>query len=700
MAQAEDWQGWQGWQDNRAKKAESADIPQSPVSSEVNGDQSLSRILSDSDTGSADEGFHRLSPPSVFPSSLSEGCVGFVSPGFVSASIGTDGPDFESSESAVRGERSPTKSSETVSVAGAVSFRAAETAAATAEASEATATSTETAAATETETETGESTEAAEAGEVTETTATATETETETGESTEAAEAGEVTEATATATETETETGESTESREAAETTKVTEAAETGRNSAKPAAPESESESEPADRASPAGRPFTDDFEEFSGEAEGPMQGSERFERHAPAKWQRGGSGEDGGDGGDAPASADERIVLSEEREGVGGEIVEFSLADQDPRIQIQEQTVIADHPRVVGPPSVSRDVSVRSRRFAGLKSAYSPRAFTARGRDAPVRPPPSAGLKKWMDAALGHRSLKGATQEILEEVLAELQGRQKELAIVRRFSEAARYYDASEFVHAFHVLQSKSELQQEGLARHEVQAKAAQDELRAYDRETGRLFAELKAGQAKKRQDLIDGHDSERREHSMQWGSKRKERHYNRPSNRVMILRHQQTLMAAQYRFLEAAAVKKIISDATQSEVFVRTKSWGRDYDESLSQLKVKQAAELDFLDEHSGLELAQFQQQRAVLRRSLENKNKKIETQGSLIKDIDRYWTMGEKARQTKALEVGVSGCLLRSSHVTVSELAQNESGFLALPRLSVELPARRSPRPKESE
>jgi hypothetical protein len=465
---------------------------------------------------------------------------------------------------------------------------------------------------------------------------------------------------------------------------------------------EAEAEGGAAEPASPTAGTFADDFEDFAAEADGAVQNSPLLQRNAAAESPGASKEEDGAEATALPDGgfASRSDLESEVRECPVGEIVEFSLVDQEPRIQVGGQETIPRLTPTVRPPSVSRGASVRSRRFAGLESSYSPRAFTARARDPPPRLPPPASLKKWIEAALAERSLKGATPEILEQVLVELQERRKELAIGRRFGEAARYHAAAEFVLAFHISQSKSELQQEGLARHAVQAKAVQEELRAYDSETSRLFSELKAVQAKKRQDLIEAQSTERREHSAQWESVRKERYYNRPSNRVMILRHQQTLLAAQCRFLEADSVTRIISDATQSEVFVRAKSRERDYEESLSQLKAKHAAEVEFFEEHSEVELAQLQQQRVALRRSLENKGKKIEAKGALIKDIERYWNSEQIARQTKTLGGKVFGALLSSSNVNISELAKNEIGFLALPRLSVESLPRSSPRRNRSD
>jgi hypothetical protein len=166
------------------------------------------------------------------------------------------------------------------------------------------------------------------------------------------------------------------------------------------------------------------------------------------------------------------------------------------------------------------------------------------------------------------------------------------------------------------------------------------------------------------------------------------------------MILRRQQTLLASQRRFVEAESTTKIISDATQSEVFVRTKSRKHDYEESLSQLKSKHAAEVEFFDEHSEIELAQLHQERAALRRSLENKDKKIEAKGAVVKDLERYWNSGLAGRQAKDFDRKASGGFLQMSHVDISELAKDEVGFLTLPRLSVEVLPSSSPRQKRSD
>jgi hypothetical protein len=250
------------------------------------------------------------------------------------------------------------------------------------------------------------------------------------------------------------------------------------------------------------------------------------------------------------------------------------------------------------------------------------------------------------MDAVVAQRLLKGARGEMFEPLLMELQERRKELAIARCFEERAQYHAAFELVFEFHHSECQSELQQQSLTEQIAQAKAVEDEMKAYDSDTAQLFIEMKSAQAQKREDLIEVQSSEQREHAAQMKSVQKQRCYNRPWNRVMILHHQQRLLAGQCRFLDAASVTKVISDTTQTDEFLRTKSRQRDFEESVCQLKAKQAAELYLLEEHLAMELAQLHQWRTVLGCSLQHKSKNIEAHGFLVKDLDmRYWNTVQK-------------------------------------------------------
>jgi hypothetical protein len=250
-----------------------------------------------------------------------------------------------------------------------------------------------------------------------------------------------------------------------------------------------------------------------------------------------------------------------------------------------------------------------------------------------------------------------------------------------------------------YQLSQAKIQTQTVGIAQHKAQVQVVRDEFKAYDNETKRLIAELKAKQAEKRVALLEQQSLERREHGKVWESVRRERLYNRPSNRVMVLRHQQTLLAVQSRFQEADRVTRIIQDATQFEQAEHATSRQRDYAESLAQLKAKQAAELEFFDEHAIVEISQIEQKRAVLRKSIENKEKKVDAKGVLVKDIERYWNTGQTARQDDIAAGRAFGASLPSSQLSPTELAQNEIGFLILPPLKLEKSARSSRRRKRA-
>jgi hypothetical protein len=362
------------------------------------------------------------------------------------------------------------------------------------------------------------------------------------------------------------------------------------------------------------------------------------------------------------------------------------------------------DSPSIQEPEAPPARARRRGRRFAHLRSSYSPRAFSAREPERPRRPDAPLQIKKWTKAVLAHRSLTAASTHLLEEVLHELHERRKELAASRRFKEGAKVQSAIEYLIAFHLSREKEEVQEAALTDYQKQVHVTEEEGRAYDSETKRLIKELTHKQKTKRQGLVERHRRDRLELNAQWDSRRNERMYNSPSYWVTALRHQETLLAAQHRLDEANDVSTAIQKHVRDELRHRSKIRQEDYDQSLAKLKVKQQAEIEFFDEHAKLQIEQLKQQRATQRRTVENKVKKVEARGELVNDADRCWNAGFMHRKDLAATGRLFGAALPSSHLNQHELERQETGFLQLPPLDVEVDgksarkSRRRRRPKE--
>jgi hypothetical protein len=351
------------------------------------------------------------------------------------------------------------------------------------------------------------------------------------------------------------------------------------------------------------------------------------------------------------------------------------------------------DSPMIQEPPS-----RAPRGRFAHLHSSYAPGAFSAREPKRPRRPDPPPGIKKWTRAVLARRSLAEAPTQLLEEVLHELRARRKELAASRRFKEGAKVQSAIEYLAAFQLSRQKGELHRAALTDHQNQVHAAEEEGRTYDTETRRLIKERALEQMVKREELVERHQQDQRELNAQWNSRRNERMYNRPSYRVASLRHQEALLAAQYRFEEANNLSAAIHEHVRQELLHRSKARQEDYEQALAKLKVKQQAEVESFDEHAKLEIDQLTQQRATQRRTLENKVKRLEAKGELVKDADRCWNAGFMHRQDVAATGRQFGAALLSSHLNQDELERQERETLPLPPLNVEVgrkPAKKSRR-----
>jgi hypothetical protein len=310
--------------------------------------------------------------------------------------------------------------------------------------------------------------------------------------------------------------------------------------------------------------------------------------------------------------------------------------------------------------------------------------------------------VQQCITAALTSRSLKKVPPEVLESALIELQEERKEIARSRRFKDGIKCQRAITQVIACHLAQAKIAVQRATLDRHKVQARGVEQEVRAYDEETKQLILNRMTAQAEKRNQLLEDKKLERGQLNTEWDSIRRARMYNRPSARVTVLRQQQTLLAVQCRFEEADVVAKIIDEVVRNDENEHARARQIDYEEALAKLKAKQAAEIAFFDEHCVIEIALLRQQRAILRRALENKEKKIEARVEAANDVDRVWN----ARQSERLEMLATGRFFGtpapSSRIKREEVAKTEGGFLLLPplKLEVEKSARRGRRKKGRE
>jgi hypothetical protein len=351
--------------------------------------------------------------------------------------------------------------------------------------------------------------------------------------------------------------------------------------------------------------------------------------------------------------------------------------------------------------PRPPEEPSFKSARYAHLRSAYGRRALPTRDPEHPPRAEPPARVRACITAALNADSLKGASTELLEATLIELQACRNELATAHRFKESGKYQRAITHVIACHLAKAKIEVQKAALDQHKVQTRELEQEARSYDHETKQLIVQQMTAQAEKREKLLESHKMERTEHNKEWDSVRRLRMYNRPSNRVTVLRHQQTLLTVQCRFEEADVLAKMINEVVKHDESEHARSRQIDYEESLTKLKTKQANELAFFDEHSVIEIAQLRQRRETLRKAIDNKEKKIEARGEVVKDIDRLWNAKQSERLEQLAAGESTGTALPSSHPNREEVAKTQGTFLSLPplRLETDKSARRKKR-KEPE
>jgi hypothetical protein len=176
----------------------------------------------------------------------------------------------------------------------------------------------------------------------------------------------------------------------------------------------------------------------------------------------------------------------------------------------------------------------------------------------------------------------------------------------------------------------------------------------------------------------------------------------YNRPSYRVTVLRRQQVLLAAQCRVEEADHVAKLIEEGVRQDEKEHARARQRDYEESMTKLKAKQAGELEFFDEQCVIEVAQLKQQREGLRKVISNKTKKVEKRQEMIKDVDRLWNATQAERLGQITAGSARGKKMPSSHIPIAAVDKLEGAFLALPPLNFDgdMSARGSRRRKRAD
>jgi hypothetical protein len=238
---------------------------------------------------------------------------------------------------------------------------------------------------------------------------------------------------------------------------------------------------------------------------------------------------------------------------------------------------------------------------------------------------PISSEVSKYVDAALKHDSLQGATSPILETVILELRSRILEFTRIRHFRECDQYRAAIEYVSSCQQSRAKAHdaIEIRKLQMCElVRAKSTRN------REGQQMLKELEADQVERRKQLVDAHERQRAEHEARWRSPRQKRFYNRPSFDVLQLRNKETLG----KLVDAEEVGgKMTRNEIERQEVEKTRIRQSDYDESLSKLEAKLEMEMKWFDQKAAIERERMRQKWAAEKSALESKKKQLQINGN---------------------------------------------------------------------
>jgi hypothetical protein len=375
---------------------------------------------------------------------------------------------------------------------------------------------------------------------------------------------------------------------------------------------------------------------------------------------------------------SDEPMVNHESATVSVGGLPQTPESHEDPVLPIDGLSVtdseISSQPPV--PPLMPRTFTAPRRTRRPQKSIYRPARWRTPETD-------SIAFKKLRERALELKPLAGATEDQLENLLFLMNTERREVATRHRYREGEKLNGVVAHVDRTVVdtrKKNKQHAEQEILKAAETSCKA---ELDVFDRDTKRGEKELREHQKHQRNVLESQHQTELDELEEHWKSRKQFALYNRPTNKLMILRRQLAFALVESRFKDAEALRKIVDDETKFEEAENHLIMQRDYMEALQKTNCRQAEELTMFDDEATLEMQDFLQTRAAERRVLEIIGKKIAAREAIAADAEKLWIL-QQAKRSHAIVGNIGKSICPCVKLRIGDINYNDAEILNLPPL----------------
>jgi hypothetical protein len=268
------------------------------------------------------------------------------------------------------------------------------------------------------------------------------------------------------------------------------------------------------------------------------------------------------------------------------------------------------------------------------------------------------------------------------------LQQLRKQKAAEHSYEQGKQLNDVISYVNCQYARARRNALQRAAVEDYESNRNDLEAALRAFEAEEKRQFAELEEELAREKERLKEEHEAQAQEHLERWNSAEKCRQYNRASNALTVLQKQHAQLLIQCRFEDAQAVNRLREARMHEEQAIQHAMHEKDFEESAKYLAEKQAAEDQFFEAKKEVQIAQFKRRKALERRVLENKEKKIEVKGKLAQDAEKLWNLAQVQRLEDLCDpetIRESEGPMPSSKMTKRDLQDPDVVILTLPPLA---------------
>jgi hypothetical protein len=205
----------------------------------------------------------------------------------------------------------------------------------------------------------------------------------------------------------------------------------------------------------------------------------------------------------------------------------------------------------------------------------------------------------------------------------------------------------------------------------------AAERAHEAFQEETKEVEADLEARIQRNYEVVKNRQEKDREEHDSQWSAEKKQRQFNRSSQRLRVLRIQQQLLVNSGRFDEAYHVARIADQLAAQETLESHRQMFAAFLQSRMKLEKKQEEEMDTFVMTMDLRRGEFRFAKETQERRFRNRFSALKVEENSASDPEKLWAR-KRDRNEESLR-GSSTVVVKSRGVATTQMRQRQTTSL---------------------